>query len=36
MTQSLILNPAHSKTLFEPQHGLQLNCFLMEILKNNR
>ena len=27
MTQSLILNPAHSKTLFEPQHGLQLNCF---------
>ena len=28
MTQSLILN-AHSKTLFEPQYGLQLNCFLV-------
>ena len=34
MTQSLIFN-AHSKTLFEPQYGLQLNCFLNDILKYN-
>ena len=35
MTQLTYFEPCSSKTLFELQYGLQLNCFLNDILKNN-